>query len=136
MDYAKLRSELTLDEGRRKFPYVDTVGKLTIGVGWNLTDRGLPNDIIDQLLQIAVIEAERSVRAAFPQFENITERRQRALVNMAFNLGMPRLRGFKKMWAAILDDNWGKAAHEALDSKWARQVGDRARRLAEMLRSG
>lgn len=61
---------------------------------------------------------------------------QAALINMCFNLGLPRLLGFKRMIAALEAKNYTLAAKEALNSKWATQVGDRAKDVAVMLREG
>ena len=66
----------------------------------------------------------------------IGSRRYWALVNMTFNIGITRLVKFRKMWEAIGDDDWEKASLEALDSKWAEQVGNRAVEIAAMLREG
>jgi lysozyme len=62
--------------------------------------------------------------------------RWRALVNMAFNLGPTRLSGFKKFIAAFNARDWDGAVIEMLDSKWAKQVGERSSRLAKMVRTG
>lgn len=132
----KLKAELERDEGRRSKPYEDTEGILTIGVGWNLEERGLPQEIIDRLFELSISEAERDAMALFPSFRELDQARQRVLVNMAFNLGRKRLSGFKKMIAAVGREDWAAAADEMLDSKWARQVGKRAERLADMMRRG
>ena len=58
------------------------------------------------------------------------------LLDMAFNMGVPRLGKFKKMWAAIEDGDMNEASKQALDSRWADQVGRRAESLAERLISG
>ena len=64
------------------------------------------------------------------------DNRKRALVNMAFNLGLSRLRSFKRMLKALAEEDFETAAAEALNSRWAEQVGDRAARLATLIRSG
>ena len=58
------------------------------------------------------------------------------VANMAFNLGMPRLNKFKKMWSAIEDEDYNNAAVEMLDSRWAEQVKGRATRLSNIMRTG
>ena len=72
----------------------------------------------------------------FDDFAALSPNRQRALVDMAFNLGRTRLAGFKAMWAALERGDYHAAAVEALNSKWARQVGPRAQRIAKMIREG
>ena len=131
-----ISSDLEFDEGRRDKPYKDTEGVLTIGVGWNLDDRGLPDHIIDQLLNISISEACGDAAALIDGFHSLSANRQRAMVNMAFNLGKPRMSSFKRMLSAVNRGQWATAAAEMLDSKWARQVGDRAVRLADLMRTG
>lgn len=132
----KLRAELEHDEGRKSKPYKDTEGILTIGVGWNLEERGLPTWVIDRLLDVSMQEAEADARSIVKTFDELMPVRQRVVVNMAFNLGRVRLKGFKKMIAAVHSEDWEEAAVQMLDSKWAKQVGARADRLAVMMREG
>lgn len=135
-DESTMRAELSRDEGRRRFPYKDTEGILTIGVGWNLEANGLPEYVIDYLLNTGIKQAEQDVQALYQEWELLSDVRQRVLINMAFNLGRHRLAGFKDMWAAIHARQYHVAAEEMLDSKWARQVGPRATRLAEEMSEG
>ena len=133
----KLAADLMRDEGLRLKPYRDTVGKLTIGVGRNLDDVGITEAEALVLLQNDAQRARRDCRQAFdPWWDNMTERRKRALANMCFNLGLPRLMGFQKMLACLAAGDYDKAADEALDSQWATQVGDRAQRIATAFREG
>jgi lysozyme len=131
-----LMSDLERDEGRRGKPYKDTEGILTIGVGWNLEANVLPDRVIDLLLRHSIYTAYNDALELFPKFADLSDNRQRALVNMAFNLGRYRLSGFKKMIAAVNSEDWDKASVEMLDSKWARQVGDRADRLSVLMAKG
>lgn len=130
------RAQLKIDEGVARWPYKDTVGKVTIGVGRNLTDKGLRSDEIELLLEHDLDDAEADARALFPGFDQLSELRQAALVNMAFNLGRDRLAGFAQVRAAVEAGDFNRAAAEMLDSKWARQVGARAQRLARAMREG
>ena len=100
-------------EGRRQFPYYDTRGKLTIAVGRNLTDRGLADDEIDYMFANDLVIALQICQGLYPSFASFTPARQAALISMAFNLGKPRLAGFRRMRAAINRGNWQAAAHEA-----------------------
>ncbi len=132
-----LRRELMASEGVRSKPYRDTVGKLTIGVGRNLDDVGLDEDEIDLLLSNDICRTIRSLDRTLPWWRKIpAEPRRRAVVEMAFNLGVRGLLGFKKMLAALMASDWPEAARQALDSKWARQVGGRAQRIAKTLETG
>lgn len=136
MDLATLKAELRRDEGVRLKPYRDAVGKLTIGVGRNLDDVGIAAAEAELLLDADVARAAADLDRALPWWRKLTEARQRALLNMAFNLGLPRLLGFEGMLAALAAGDPVRAAAEALDSRWARQVGERAQRIARMIREG
>jgi len=123
-------------EGRRSHIYTDAVGKLTIGVGRNLTDRGLSDDEIDYLLanDIKIAKSICIDLVGDAVFRQASAKRQHALISMAFNMGKPRLDGFVKMIAAIKAGDWDRAADEALNSRWASQTGRRAVEIADMLR--
>ena len=133
-DRARLRAELVRDEGLRLRPYRCTAGALTIGVGRNLDDRGISRAEALAMLDadLAAVEGELDRRA--PWWRGLPAPARRGLANMAFNLGWPRLSGFRRMLAALEAGEWDRAADEALDSRWAAQVGDRARRVAGMFR--
>lgn len=136
MDKKRLMAQLSIDEGRKKKLYKDTASppKWTIGVGRNIEDRGLREDEIDLMLFNDIKEAEGIARSLVPQFDKLGDVRQEVLVNMAFNMGMPRLSGFKKMLAALSDYDYQEAADQMEDSVWYRQVGDRAERLVRAMR--
>ena len=126
-----LYDDLVLDEGMRLKPYVDSVGKLTIGVGRNLDDRGLLADEIELMLTNDIAQAERDLCVVFPQAQSFSQERKDALSNMLFNLGLTRFNGFKQMIVAINGNDWEEAAIQAMDSKWAQQVGSRATRIRD-----
>lgn len=136
MNLTRLYAQLDTDEGRCKRIYTDTVGKITGGVGRNLTDRGFRDDEIDLMLSNDVAEAIGECRRMFRNFDSLNDARQEVLVNMMFNLGYARLAGFKKMIAAVHSSNWAEAERQMLDSKWADDVGNRADRLATAMRKG
>jgi lysozyme len=128
-------------EGVEKFPYVDTVGKMTIGIGRNLTDVGLSEEEINFLLRNDLINVEQDLRRNGLWIDNYTfdERvriRQAVLIDMCFNLGINKLLKFRNTIKAIHDENWKLASMEMLDSKWAEQVGNRAIRLSKMMEHG
>ena len=92
-----LRALITRHESRRHFAYRDSLGILSIGVGRNLQDRGLADDEIDLLLANDIALAHRICSQHFgTAFETASWRRQAALISMAFNLGAPRLAGFRQ----------------------------------------
>src|SRR5688572_12224552 len=119
MDYDQLHDDLIRDEGWRARPYTDTVGKLTIGVGFNLSDRDLPDDVIELLLERDMRTAvEIAERFAAEAWDNLSPVRQRVLANMAFNLGEPRLGGFRRFRAAVRAGRHLDAAREMRSSQW------------------
>ena len=120
----------------RTKPYLDSEGILTIGVGRNLEDKGLSEDEVMYLLKGDIDDALQECQRLIPNWRVMNGVRKQVMVNMAFNLGMPRLLGFKRMMAALRIGDYEKAAIEMKDSKWARQVGDRALELAEMMDRG
>ena len=136
MNTQALMAQLNIDEGRRKRIYPDTRGKITAGVGRNLTDRDFSDDEIDLMLQNDVRNTLRDLDSKYPWWRGLTEARQQVLANMCFNMGIARLSGFKKFLAALQSGRWDVAAEEMMNSDWAGQVGDRATRLQKMMRQG
>lgn len=136
MNRAQLKIELVRDEGLRLKPYRDTVGKVTIGVGRNLDDRGITEAEAAMLLDNDIRDVERELDAALPWFRSLSDTRQRVLANMGFNLGVPGLLKFHITLAFIQEGKFDEAADAMLKSKWARQVGARASRLASLMRAG
>jgi lysozyme len=136
MDRDVLTAELIRDEGVRLKPYRDTVGKLTIGVGRNLDDVGITLAEAMVLLGHDITWAVHELETALPWFKDLDPVRQRVLCNMCFNLGLARLLGFRNTLAAVARGDYTQAAIEMMDSKWATQVGDRAKRLAKMMEQG
>ncbi len=139
-DLNKLRDELKRDEGIRLIAYKDSVGLWTIGVGHLLGESMRMEQITAEeciaLLDADIAIAERVVERIFPEWDTqFDEVRQRALVNMAFNLGN-RLLQFQKFRAMMQLHAYADASREMLDSKWAKQVGARATRLSEMIAKG
>ena len=134
MDIAKLKSDLELDEGLRLHPYEDTVGKLTIGIGRNLDDVGISEEEARHMLGNDIKWVVEELDRTMPWWRTMPEPAQRALANMAFNLGLTRLRRFKNMLTALQAGDYRKAADEALDSLWAKQVKGRADRIAALYR--
>jgi|TARA_Y100000114_G_C11752498_1_gene325111 lysozyme len=130
-----LLQQLQRHEGLRLKPYRDAVGKLTIGYGRNLDDRGISEDeagfMLDNDIDQVVAELER-----LPLYLGLDSVRQTVLANMAFNMGVPTLLEFRRMLGALAEKDWDRAADEMLDSKWARQVGSRAVELSELMRRG
>lgn len=111
--------------------YRCTVGKLTIGCGWNIEDNGIPDHIAQALLEYSI--QERVVAfVKYKWFTELSEVRKDIIIDMSF-MGVGKLLGFKKMIAALQAGDYQKAAQEMLSSKWASQVGNRSKELAVMM---
>ena len=127
----KLVDQIKQDEDFRGMPYKDTKGNLTIGFGtllplsrveaeWLLTHR------------LGLIKEEMSLKCKI--FDNLPGDAQEILLNMGYNMGVPKLCGFKKMWKALANYDFDKASKEMLDSEWAREVKSRAINLAKQMK--
>lgn len=135
----KLTEQLRRDEGEVLHAYSDHLGYLTIGVGRLIDPRKgggitpnesaflLKNDIDRRLVQ---------VRASLPWFSDLDEARQGVLLNMAFQLGVDGLLGFKTTLGLVQRGEYAQAAEQMLQSKWAQQTPARALRLSNQMRTG
>ena len=156
-DRQDLIEKLIVAEGLRLQVYKDTLGIDTIGIGRNLEDRGITQqelddlDIpsIDHVYEWGITEAdavylaendvqivEEELVRAHPCVNKLDAVRQLVVMDMAFNMGVPRLCKFKKMWAAIEGEDYHNAAKEMLDSRWAVQVKSRSTKLAHAMHHG
>jgi len=111
-------------------------GKLTIGYGRNIEDVGVTEREAEILLQNDLEDAVSDVRKMFPGLDDADPVRFSVLVDMRFNLGLPRLNRFRLMLKAVAEKNWQQAAAEMVDSLWYHQVGIRAQKLVEMMSTG
>lgn len=136
VDRTAMTRQLRLHEGERLKPYRCTAGKLTIGVGRNLEDRGITAQESAMLLANDIAREEAELMRALPWVGQLDDVRQRVLLDMSFNLGLAGLLGFKNTLAAIQAGDYQRGATMMLDSKWARQVGGRAERLSRMMATG
>lgn len=133
-----IMSDLERDEGFVSHAYRDSEGYLTIGFGRLIDHRlggGITKHEARQLLTNDVSKTFIDLDNNIPWWRKLSPPRQRAIVNMCFNLGINRFMGFKNMLKALQDGDYHKAADEALDSKWAIQVGSRAQRIADLIRN-
>jgi len=123
-------------EGLRLFPYQCSANKTTIGYGHNLTDKGISEKEALDMLVHDMESAMRDVHQIFPEYSSYSQNRRLALLDMVFNLGKTKFLGFRRMISAILDEDWDRAAAEALDSRWYTQVGNRGVEVVNMLLKG
>ncbi len=141
MDIQKLTDQLIRHEGMKLQLYKCPANKWTIGVGRNLEDRGVTEEearfLLSNDISISVDELQRT----FNWFHLLDDTRQRAIVDLHFNLGLNRLKTFKKTIGLIEEAiegrvEWSQVSSELLDSKWSTQVGQRAEQIADMMRLG
>jgi lysozyme len=136
MTISCLEDQLRRDEGWRTYPYKDTVGKLTIGYGRNLSDVGISPDEGIDLLRNDIRAAQVSLELHFPWVMALDSVRQGALLNLVFNMGIAGLASFKEMLSYLQQGDYKNAGYALLHSKYAQQVGPRAQRLAIQLEEG
>lgn len=154
MNTLSVRDLIKKHEGVRLAPYRDSLGILTIGVGFNMTRQdmrqrfasvGIPNLTppirltmvqADALLDLDIADAALDLAGLIPSFHTLSENRQAALIDMRFNLGPSRIRAFKNTLAAIEAGDFSAAADGMLQSVWAHQVHGRANEDAELVRNG
>lgn len=132
----RLVNMLIKQEGKRKFPYECTAGKISIGVGRNLDDRGLSDDEIMYLLHNDIEISESELSRTFEWFGLLNQARQDALISLHFNIGLGNLLKFKNTLKHLSDGDFQAASEEMLESRYADQVGQRAIDLSDMIRTG
>ncbi len=133
----RIKAQLVRHEGLRLKPYRCTAGKLTIGIGRNLDDRGISQREAYVLLENDIQNCEKQLLDEIPEIYNgLDDVRKSVLLNLSFNLGIKGLLEFKNTLAFIAAGDWERAANGMLASKWAKQVGKRAIELSEMMRKG
>jgi len=136
MNKNRFIKQMRFHEGVKNKVYKDHLGIETIGVGRNLVDRGLSDEEVDYLLGNDITIVENELDNGLSWWRDLDEVRQRALADLAFNMGLPRLHGFVKMLDGLQRRDYHAAADELLDSKYAKQVGARSERVANMIRTG
>ena len=143
MDIDKLREELKIDEGVKYEIYLDHLSLPTCGVGHLIKEtdpeNGLPvgtkieeervNELFDEDIQVTIQEC----KYLYNDFDDLPEEAQRIIANMMFNLGRPRLSRFLKMKQYVDNRDFVSASEEMKDSKWYRQVTNRAQRLCDRM---
>lgn len=137
MDQIKLEEQLILNEGERLKPYICTAGKMTIGVGRNIQDKGISRVESRFLLKNDIAECYHDLAVAvFPdQFEKFPEQIQMVLMDMRFQLGHTGFRNFKNMIGAFKKQDYEQAVKEMKSSKWYGQVPKRAQRLINLVQT-
>jgi lysozyme len=134
-----VRTQVVAEEGVVYSAYLDSLGYWTLGVGFLIDRRKggvIPQPVLDYWLDFEIDKRRRALRAALPWFDRLDDVRKSALLNMAYQLGVDGLLAFSKALARIRDERWEDAKTELLDSIWAKQTPERAKRMAEQIRTG
>lgn len=149
-DEAALKRELIRDEGQRMKPYRDSLGNWTVGVGHLLVGNGLQRFVdaatgkprrtlteaeCGDMLIGDIVDAEHGLNRILPGWRDLDDVRQRALLNLSFNLG-PRLGKFVGFLRCVEDRQWDEAAKHLKNSRWWGQVKSRGPRIAHMIATG
>ena len=136
MNIELMKKELIRDEGLRLKPYRCPAGKLTIGVGRNLDDTGITELEAETLLAYDIERFSYQLDRTISWWRQLDEVRQRVILNMAFNMGTAKLMEFAITLANVRAGRYKEAAAGMRNSRWAKQVGARAERLAVMMEKG
>ena len=143
MDINKLKETLKIDEGVVYEIYNDHLGYPTFGIG-HLVLEGEPEhglsvgtpiteERVDECFERDVEYVLNDCRILHEDFDNYPEEVKQIIANMMFNMGRTRLTKFRKHNAALQEGDWKTAAIEGRDSRWYRQVTNRAERLMKRL---
>ena len=136
MNTEKIQEMIINHEGYRRHPYLCTAGKSTIGIGRNLTDKGISREEAMYLLDNDIRECTADLLAIFPgQFDSFPENVKMVLLDMRFQMGPGGFRLFKNMIAAVKKQDWPGMVVQMWNSKWYRQTNNRALELIGMVES-
>ena len=135
MNYEKIAERIRESEGLCFLPYKCPTGHLTIGYGHNL-EHGISKEVAEQMLREDIEQAIKQVKKNFVWWPKLTDARIFVLIDLVFNMGISKLLTFKKMLSALEAGKYETAAKELLNSRYAQQVGHRAKENATMLKFG
>lgn len=136
LDLQSITNDLKMEEGFRLKPYRDIVNRLTIGYGRNLDDVGISQAEAEVMLANDIQKSITDLQAHLSWFDTLSDNRQKALVEMCFQLGITGLLKFVSMLVYMQRGDYKLASKEALASKWALQVPRRAARVADLILNG
>lgn len=143
MDMDRLYETVCRDEGVKDEPYTDSTGHLTVGVGHNLSNSPIDDEyplsperireLYDADMAIAIKDAQ--TYCGDDVWNSLSPLRKEVLSNFSFNLGLPTMMKFKGVLRGLQAEDYDEAAAQMQDSLWFRQVGDRAVRLINAMRT-
>ena len=145
MNIEKLRKQLEIDEGIKHDIYLDHLGLPTFGIGHLITDAdpesgqevgtAISDERVRQAFEADVVSVIEDCKKLYDDFDELPEEAQQIIANMMFNMGRTRLSKFRGMKRGVDARDWNAAADEMVDSRWYRQVTNRADRLVQRMRS-
>jgi len=141
MDFQKLVLSIKENEGLKLKPYRCTEGKLTIGYGRNLEHNGISENEALEMLVNDVVSIKKALASSLNferaiSFINLPDHVQNVLVEMAYQMGVNGLLKFRKTLSFVKNGQYEKASIEMLNSKWARQTPNRAKKLSNLMKGG
>ena len=145
MNIEKLRKQLEIDEGIKHDIYLDHLGLPTFGIGHLITDAdpesgqevgtAISDERVRQAFEADVVSVIEDCNKLYNDFDELPEEVQQIIANMMFNMGRTRLSKFRGMKRGVDNKDWNAAADEMVDSRWYRQVTNRADRLVQRMRA-
>ena len=145
MNIDRLRKQLEIDEGCKHEVYLDHLGLPTHGIGHLIIESdpeygqpvGTPvsDERVKECFELDLESVQLDCKRLYDDFDELPDEAQEIIANMIFNMGLSRMRGFRGMKAGVDARDWNKAADEMVDSRWYRQVTNRAERLVQRMRS-
>ena len=145
MNIDRLRKQLEVDEGCKHEVYLDHLGLPTHGIGHLIIESdpeygqpvGTPvsDERVKECFELDIESVQLDCKRLYDDFDELPDEAQEIIANMIFNMGLSRMRGFRGMKAGVDARDWNKAADEMVDSRWYRQVTNRAERLVKRMRS-
>ena len=145
MNIEKLRKQLEIDEGIKHDIYLDHLGYPTFGIGHLITSddpesgqevgTAVSDERVRQAFEADVVSVIEDCNKLYNDFDELPEEVQQIIANMMFNMGRTRLSKFRGMKRGVDARDWNTAADEMVDSRWYRQVTNRADRLVQRMRS-
>jgi lysozyme len=143
MDMEKLRQQLIIDEGVKYSVYLDHLSLKSCGIGHYIRQdepefdlevgTQITEDRCTELFEEDIKSVMKDCKKVFEDWDDMDEEVKQICANMMFNLGLPRFSKFRKTINNIINKNYAKAAEEMRDSRWYRQVTNRAERLAKRM---
>lgn len=121
-------------EGLRLKPYTDTTGHITIGYGTNISE--ISEAEAHSLFSLRLMKITEELYKKLPWIKNLSNQRQMALIDMSYNMGVPKLLQFHDMLESIHAGKFEQAAKDMLNSRYAKQVPSRANSNAKLIREG